>query len=156
MFDTTRKKGHIIFLNGILPFFQRCLFSKTSQVLKNCSHKLHSSCQKSLWTPLNCFLRLVTLDKTRKSGPNVFFIVKVYFLNSLFLPTSWVLKNWSYYSQSNCQKTLWTPIECFLMPILLDNSRRNVQFVFSSEKIAFFFSKNCVFNNFASFTDMIS
>ena len=141
MFDTTRKKGHITFFNGNFAFFLETLFSTTSQVLKKWSHRFHSSCQNTLWTPLNCCLRLVTLDKTRKNGLIVFFIVKIYFLNSLFLSTSWVLKNWSYYSHSKSQKTLWNPIECSLMLIILDIRRKCVQLVFSSEKFAFFFQK---------------
>ena len=79
----------------------------------------------------------------RKVGPILLSSWKSYFLKCLFLSTSEVLKNWSYYSQSNCQKTLWTPIECSLMPIILDNGRKIDQFVFSSEKFAFFFKKLC-------------
>ena len=155
MFDTTRKKGQKFSFNGNFAFILETLFSTTSQVLKKWSHRFHSSCRNTLWTPSNCCLRLVTLDKSRKNGPIAFFIVKIHFLYSLFLSTSGVLKNWSYYSHSKCQKILWNPIECFLMLIILDKSWKFVQFVFSSEKFAFF-SKNCVCNNLVSVTDMIS
>ena len=149
-----KKRPKIFFQWKFCLFSRNFVFNNLSGP-KKWSHRFHSSCRNTLWTPSNCCLRLVTLDKSRKNGPIAFFIVKIHFLYSLFLSTSGVLKNWSYYSHSKCQKILWNPIECFLMLIILDKSRKFVQFVFSSEKFAFF-SKNCVCNNLVSVTDMIS
>ena len=56
----------------MLPFFQNIVFSTTSQVLKKCSFKFHSNCQKSLWTLIKCTLILFMLDNTRQNRPKSF------------------------------------------------------------------------------------
>ena len=71
-----------------LPFFQNLLFSKASQILKNCSYNFQSNCQNIFWTIKNCSLMFVTLDDTRNNGPKTFVTVKTDILKCLFLSTS--------------------------------------------------------------------
>ena len=60
----------------ILLSFQNFVLSTTFQVLKKGPYNFNSKCDKSLWTQINCFLRFMTLDETRKNGPKAFVIVK--------------------------------------------------------------------------------
>ena len=128
-------------------FFQKILFSTTSQVLKECSHKFHSSCHNSFWTPISCFLRFVTLDKTRRNRRQYFFRWNDSFFQKLvFSTTSEVLKKCSYEFYNDCQNTCLTLKNCPVRFVTLDNTRKNRRQHFFAEKVAFF-SKKCVFNN---------
>ena len=62
----------------------------------------------------------------RKLGQKLLSSWKSYFLKCLFLSTREVLKNWSYYFHSNCQKTFWTLIKFFLRFLILDNTGKTV------------------------------
>ena len=57
-------------------FFQKFVFSTTSQVLKHRSYMFHSNRHNALWTLITCPLRFVTLDNTRKKGSKSFATVK--------------------------------------------------------------------------------
>ena len=150
------KKATIFFFNGNFAFFQKFLFLTTSQVLKKRSQKFHSKCHNNLWTPIYCFPRLITLDNTTTKWPNVFVMVeRTIFLKSLFYRLLKVLKNWYYHFHSNCQKTFWTLIKFSLRLLIIENTRKSLQSLFFSEKIAFF-SKTSVFDNVLGVTDMIS
>ena len=51
----------------------KCLLLSTSWVLINWSYYFHSNCQKIFWTLLKCSLRLLIIDKFRKSLQLIFF-----------------------------------------------------------------------------------
>ena len=53
-------------------FFQKFVFTTTCWVLKKWSCNFHRNCQKTLWTLINCPLRLATLDNARKNTPKCF------------------------------------------------------------------------------------
>ena len=70
-------------LERLPSFFQKFLFSTTSEVLKKCPYKFHSAYQNSAWTPINCFSKFDTFEKTWKNGPNTFVIVKTAFVSNV-------------------------------------------------------------------------
>ena len=79
------KVGQILFFTGKFAFFfRKIVFSTTSPVIQKWSCNLHSSCQKTLWILINCFMRLVTLDNARKNRPLSFLRWKVCIFFSKF------------------------------------------------------------------------
>ena len=69
-----------------------CLFFSKVCVFNNLigfteiSSNFHSKCQNTSWTPINCQLRFVTLDKARKNRPKSFLHWKVcLFFSKLFV-----------------------------------------------------------------------
>ena len=147
--DNTRKLGHLLFFTGKFAFFfQKFMFSTTSQVLQKWSNNFESKCQDTFWNLINCLLRFVTLENTRKIGHKIFFtgyfafFLKFCVFNNLSGP-----KKSCYKFYSNCQKTFWTLIYCsvkWVNSIIRGKMGHNI---FFTGKIAFF-SKICVFNNF--------
>ena len=67
------KIGEIFFVAWTIAFFRKLVFSTTSHVLKNFSHRFHSKCQNNFWTFQKCSLRLLILDNFRKSLQLIFF-----------------------------------------------------------------------------------
>ena len=54
-------------------YILKCLFLSTSQVLENGSYFSQTKLQKSMYTLINCSLRFVIIDNTRKFGQFFFF-----------------------------------------------------------------------------------
>ena len=73
------KLGHKIFFIGKLAFFfsKLCVFINLLGHRKNWSYYFHSNCHITLWTLINCSVRFLILDKTRKNGQLVFLGGKV-------------------------------------------------------------------------------
>ena len=69
-------------------FFQKFRFQQPLDVTEM-SWKFYSKGQNSIWTPINCHLRFVTLDRARKYRPKSFLQWKVcfYFQNICFQQT---------------------------------------------------------------------
>ena len=126
-----------------MPFFQKFVFSTTSQVLKNWSYHKHNNGEKTLRTFTNCLLGFVTCDNTRKKSPKFFIHWRkcLYFQKFVFSTESYVLKNWSYKDQSNCHDTLRTLTKCRLKFVTLDSTIENRPKRFFTAKITFFFQK---------------
>ena len=77
MLNNSGKFDQILVFTGKLAFFsQKFFFSSTSYVLKNWSFYFHSNYQNTSWTLINCSLRFVILDNTRKNGGLIFFTGK--------------------------------------------------------------------------------
>ena len=110
-----------------LPFFQKIVFSTTSQVLEKWSDQKPNISEKTLRTLTNCPLRFVTLNNTRKIEPKIFLHRRkcLFFQKIAFSTTSQVLTKWSYNFHSICQKTLCTVTGCPLRFVTLDNTRKN-------------------------------
>ena len=73
-YSIIREKGDQISFSLLerLPFFQKNVFSTTSQVLEKWSDHKPNNSEKTLRTLTNCPLRFVTLNNTRKIGPKIF------------------------------------------------------------------------------------
>ena len=89
------------------------------------SHQLHSSCQNTLWTLINCCLRYIMCDNTRRNRPRLFHHWKNclflnFFSNNLLGPMKML-----YMFQSTCQTSLWALINWSLMLVTLDDTRKN-------------------------------
>ena len=69
-----RSKSFLHWKDGL--FFQKFVFSPTSQALREWFYNFHSKCQNSFWTLINCSVGVVTLGSTRKFGPKTFVPVK--------------------------------------------------------------------------------
>ena len=69
--NKTRKIGQKFPFTGKIAFFQKLVFSTTSQVPIERSQKPDSNCQTSFWTLIIWFLRFVTLDNSRKRSQKV-------------------------------------------------------------------------------------
>ena len=108
------KRGHDFFLTGNIAFFQKIVYSTTSQVLKKWSYNLDSNCQTSFWTLKSRPLRFFKLANTIKSWPKIFPHKKIclFFQKIVFSATSYVQKNCPYNNHRICQKTLWTLTNC--------------------------------------------
>ena len=61
----------------MLPFSEKACVLTTSKFLKNWSYYIHSKCQNTLSTLINCSLRFFILDITRKTGQTIFFTGKI-------------------------------------------------------------------------------
>ena len=93
--DSTRENRPKLFVHC-----KDCIFFPKVCVLNNLagpekwSYNFHSTCQKTLWTIINCPVRFVTLDITSKNGPKVFPHWKncLFFQKVVFSTTSQVLK----------------------------------------------------------------
>ena len=70
-------------------------------------------------------------DDTRKNWPkSLLHWINCLFLQKLLLSTPFrVLKKWSQYFYSNCQRTLWNLINCSPRFVILDKTRKNLFFV---------------------------
>ena len=152
--EYTRKNSPIFFPHWQdFLFFQKIVFSTTSQVLKNCSYHRHNHGEKTLRTVTNCTLRFVTLNITRKNGPKTSFLtlwncplmfitldirrknrpksflhwkVCLFFpKKKLFSATSFVLKDWSYNDHSNFHNTLCTLTKCPLRFVTIYSTSEN-------------------------------
>ena len=87
---------------------------------------------------MRCSLKFIMFDRTRKIRPQSFHHWKVclFFQNFLSSTASRILKNCSYNFQSNCQKVLWTLINCSVMFVTLDDARKNGTETFVTVKTA--------------------
>ena len=147
MFDFTGKIGPQNF-SAENNYFLKCLFLSTSEVPKKRWYLLHNNCQKTSWTPIKCCSLVFWCSiKAEKTGHKVFSIGKDGFFFSkvcVFINLLGHKKIWSYYfhsKHSKCHKTLCTLINGSLRFLILDNTRKNGQIIFSSGKFALFFKK---------------
>ena len=93
-----------------------------------------------MWTLILCSLSFFMFDETRRKRPKVFFSLetlscfsRLCVLNNLLGP-----KKRSFIFQSNCQNGLRTVINCSLIFVTLDDTRKKGQKLFSSLKQFFF------------------
>ena len=124
------------------------MFSTKFKVLQEYSHRVQSSCQSSLWAPIQSSLIFVTLDDTKKNGPKTLVTVKTAKLWNLcsYRPLT---------SRRNdhiiCTITFKKPCGRlkFLLWLFFCSMKREEkgQKLFFNGRIAFFFSKFWVFNN---------
>ena len=111
------KFGPNLLFTGKIAFFQKVLFSTTSQVLKEWSYNFHSSCQNTFWTLIVCPLRFFTFDIARKNRPKYFIHWKswLFLKKFLFSATSYILRKWSYNLHNFCQNTLYLGAVCSMV-----------------------------------------
>ena len=134
------KIGHNISFTGKIAFFCQKFAFSTSQVLKNCSYNFYSNFQKNLWTLLNCSVRFVKLDTTRKNRPQKFFHWQVclFFRKFVFATTSQVFQKLSNNFETNCRNTCWTLKNRPVRFVTLDNTKKTGRNIFFTANIAFF------------------
>ena len=71
-----KKWAEIFFSLKSLHFFSKIGDFNNLLGPKKCSNKFQGNCRISLWTLINCSLRFVTLDNSKKDGPKASFIVE--------------------------------------------------------------------------------
>ena len=125
-----------------LFFSKVCVFINLLGHKKNWSYYFHSNCQKNLRTLMNCSLRFLILDNTRKKKtPKIF----NYWKNCLFFKTLWFqqpprsLKKCSGKLYSISRNSVWTLVSCSLRLITPDNTGKKGQ-IFCHLKTAFFWN----------------
>ena len=72
MFKTTRKVGENLFFTRKLAFFSKNCSQQPLLILNKWSYYFRSTCQNTSSNLINCCLRLVTLDNTRKKMAKIF------------------------------------------------------------------------------------
>ena len=94
----------------------------------------------------------VTLDNTRKKGPEFFLHWRncLYFLKIVFSSKSYVLKYWSYNDLSNSRSFSMDPFEVSTEACYTRFYERKQAKLFLHCEDCLFQSKDCVFNNLAS------
>ena len=98
------------------------MFSTTSQVQKNWFYYFHIHCQKTLWTFIDCFLRFLKLDNTRKIGEKFFlhWIGCLFFKHFCLQQPPRFFQKCSYMFHGNGEISLCTLITCCLRFVTLD------------------------------------
>ena len=158
MSDNTGKKGQNLFFIGNFAFFSQIfVISTTSLVPKNWSYYILNNYQNTLWTVTNCSLTFVMFDHmgTNRPKSSLYWKSCFFFQKIVFSRTSWVLKNWSYYFNSQGQNTLWTLLNWSLSFVMPDNTRKTGQLFFFHWKFCLFFSISCPFKNFLCLKGMV-
>ena len=101
------------FVNGKIDFFEMFV-SNEYLCPKKKTYNLHNKCQNTFWTPIKSFLLFIMSDTKRKTG-QIFFLRKdCLFSKNCVFNNFLVLKIWSYYFLSNCQKNLEDSYKLFL------------------------------------------
>ena len=137
--DDTMENEPKTFVIVKTAIFLKWLFLPTSYVPKKGSYHLHNKCQKTSRTLIKFSLSFVMLDKTeeRRAKPFHHWKVCLFLFKNLFPTTYQILENCFYKFFSNCHKSLWTIIKCFLSFVTLSNTRKKGQKFLSSWKRLF-------------------
>ena len=148
--DITGKKEPKVFVTVKTAILWNVCFYRPLWSRKKCIYHVHNIFQETLWTLAKVFFWHLSCSILReKIGQNLFFARNFAFFSQIFvfLTTSSVPKNWSYYFHSNCQNTLWTLTICFLTFVMFDNMGTNRPKSFLHLKICLFLPIFWVFNN---------
>ena len=127
-------------------------------MLQKWSCKFHSNCQNTLWTPINCHLRFVTLNRARKNRPKSFLHWKeCFFFQSIYYQQPLSFYRNDLVNSPVIVKILSDPFNLPLWSVTLDNARKKKgQNIFFTGQVDFFFKNLCFQQPISHRNDLIT